>query len=470
GWLTPFRQLIGAYAFGLLLITFGSKLKNKNKRYASLLPGAGVAILFLSAYAGHLYFKFYGSTEAVLIAGIVSLAALYLFTIFASDLLLVISIAGSYFVPVLIDNVSSTVFNVSLYFAFWGVLYSLCSILLQRRILISVTSYFAIVAFQFCLVEVMDLSQAQELKWGISLQLVQFIVFSFAIFLFSVRWKQELTSSEAWSLFPALFIFYGFEYSMLSDLSPKTAPWVSFLFAIFLFVLYVSAKKRLNKASLNSAPMIAASVAMILFHSVYFKLWPGAFGVELGLLGVLLLGFLKKSGIDSKRFSIAFLFLWIIICLEYCAALGTRYSDSSFDSIRFALENLAFAGLIAYAYAKEKVDVATPSFWLLFFAALQALHGLEKVAGLLVIRPYSEYLCSALWAILALLSLGGAFNLKDKLLARGAVLILWIVSAKVLLSDLSASSSIVRIITLCIVGAILYASGLILKKFNSLEA
>ena len=468
GWLTPIRQLGGAYLFGILLIVFGFNLRAKDREYASLLPAAGLVVLFMSAYAGHLHYELYGSTQAVFIAGAISLVSLYLFTFFASDLYLLVSVAGTYLVPFLIHDVSASVFGASLYFAFWGVLFCLSAILLRRRILIAVTSYFAIVAFQFVLEETMNLPRTAELEWGIPLQLLHFVLFSVAIFLFSIRWKQELTSKEAWALFPALFIFYGFEYSMIESLKPDLAPWISLGFAAFIFILYAFARKILNKQMLASAPMIATFVAMVLFHSVYMELWPAHYSIELGLLALIALGLLKKFGVDTQKFWFAFLFLWIVVGIEYLSAIEARHTLKNGELTRYALLNLAFMGLIGYSYLSEKTSNA--SAWLLFFASLQALFGLDRIADIFADHPINSYLTSGLWGVFALLILGVAFHLKDKLFARCAVLILWLVSAKVLLVDLSASSPVVKIITLCGVGAILYASGLILKKFKEQEA
>ncbi len=50
GWLTPERQLVGAFLFGLGLIGFGIHLKSKDSSYASFLPGAGVVIGLVDAY------------------------------------------------------------------------------------------------------------------------------------------------------------------------------------------------------------------------------------------------------------------------------------------------------------------------------------------------------------------------------------------------------------------------------------
>ncbi|MEZ4755021.1 MAG: DUF2339 domain-containing protein [Bdellovibrionota bacterium] len=166
GWLTPLRQFTGAVIFGCSLIALGFKLKKRDLEYSALLPGAGVVVLFMSAYAGHLYYQLYSSSIAIFLAAAISLLSLYLFTFFAYELFLVVAIVGTYLVPLLISDVSASLAGICLYFLFWAVLYCLCAIYLKRRLLISVASYFAIVVFQFALFEVVKLPQTGELELG----------------------------------------------------------------------------------------------------------------------------------------------------------------------------------------------------------------------------------------------------------------------------------------------------------------
>ncbi|MEZ4755022.1 MAG: hypothetical protein R3A13_12100 [Bdellovibrionota bacterium] len=251
---------------------------------------------------------------------------------------------------------------------------------------------------------------------------------------------------------------------MIDKLYPQLAPWVSLGFAAFIFVLYFTAKRLLNKTTLVSAPMIATFVAAISFHAIYLNLWPKDFSVELGLISLALIAVLKRIGIDTKRFELAFACLWIIVGIEFLVSLGAGRAEN----FHFMFTNLAFVGLIAYAYSKQKNEGS--SFWLLVFASMQSLCALNRISELLVSRTIQDYFTSGLWGIFALLLLTLGFSKRDGMLAKCAVFILWLVSAKVLFLDLSGSSQIVRIITLCLVGAIIYAGGLILKRFKQLEA
>ncbi len=57
GWLTPARQIGIAVLFGLSLIAVGFRLMKSDRGYASLLPAAGIVVLYLSAFAGHLLYQ-----------------------------------------------------------------------------------------------------------------------------------------------------------------------------------------------------------------------------------------------------------------------------------------------------------------------------------------------------------------------------------------------------------------------------
>lgn len=58
GWLTPERQLALAVITGFALIGTGLWLRTADRIYASLLPGGGLVILFLSIYGAHLHYHF----------------------------------------------------------------------------------------------------------------------------------------------------------------------------------------------------------------------------------------------------------------------------------------------------------------------------------------------------------------------------------------------------------------------------
>ncbi len=64
GWLTPSRQMALAALSGLALIALGLALAGRRRRYAALLPGAGVVILFLTVFGAHVYHGLIGAPTA----------------------------------------------------------------------------------------------------------------------------------------------------------------------------------------------------------------------------------------------------------------------------------------------------------------------------------------------------------------------------------------------------------------------
>jgi uncharacterized membrane protein len=78
GWLTPLRQIACAAIFGLMLIGSGFALRRNDRDYAGLLPAAGIAVLFLTIYGGHLYHHLIGVQEAGVAIIIVCGASLWL--------------------------------------------------------------------------------------------------------------------------------------------------------------------------------------------------------------------------------------------------------------------------------------------------------------------------------------------------------------------------------------------------------
>ncbi len=101
GWLTPAVQVGGAAAFGVALIVAGFTLSRAARDYASLLPAAGIAVLFLSVYGAHLLYHLVGAGEAGSAVMVVCAASIGLCFAFDSDLYALFAVAGSYSAPFL---------------------------------------------------------------------------------------------------------------------------------------------------------------------------------------------------------------------------------------------------------------------------------------------------------------------------------------------------------------------------------
>ncbi len=460
GWLTPVRQLSGVFILGGALIALGFKIKQQDKAYASFLPGAGIVILFMGAYAGHLYFHLYEAVYAAIFAGGLSIGSLVLFRYFRHDFFLISSVFGTYLIPMLLDRYHSDPMAVRGYFLLWDALFATCSIILGQRLLISLTAYFAICFWQLLILPI-EPPNSQFLYDAITFQTLQFLILTASVALFSIKLKRPLSSKEAWAFFPVLLLFYAIQNSMLREVMSDKAAWVCLGFSAILFTIHLWAKQKLQKKTLESAPMIATFIAVSVAHSFYLEILPNSMGPWFGILMIPFLFGLKRAGLEYDRFWPVHFVIFAIIGTEYIASLGDLDRHVSASTV---FVNLGFSALLLATF--RFIPNVGSSSWILGLGIVQGLYGLKRVTDLYVDAPLNSFVASGLWGGAALLGLFYALKVKDALVGRACVIVLGFVALKVLLNDIASSGSIARVIALVFIGAVLYSGGLIWRKIQ----
>ncbi len=461
GWLTPVRQIGGAFMFGALLIAAGFRLKGKDAAFASYLPAAGVVVFFLSAYASYVVFELSSHTGSLVLCSLISIFSLYLFTEFQHGFFLVSAIFGSYCIPLLFGTGQHDRISNEVYFVLWDILYCICAIVLGERLLIGLTAYFAIGVY--FLNEVLSSGQPdhQLMQQVLSFQMFQFVLLSAAVGLFSAVRKESMRSSEAWALFPVLMLFYVTEYFMIEQIAPDFAPWSSVCFALIVFGIYFLATRYLKQDTLESEPMVLTFVCLCLTHAFYLELLPESAGPWIGIGIMLLLASLSRERFPTERFWPVYFILLAIVGSEYLKILNTSDYSLSFQGV---FMNAIYGAACFVAFFESRK--AKPLGFILIAGIIQALCGLYQLAHLLAPAGLAVYLTSGLWALLALSLLFLAYSFKDRKIAKSAVSLFGVVAVKVLFNDISESGSVGRIVALIVVGALLYAGGILLRKIN----
>ncbi len=463
GWLTPVRQLGGAVLFGLALIAAGYSLKKKDAPYSSLLPSSGIVILFMSIYGGHLGYRLYDTTAAVILVAAVAFFSVYLFRVFRHDFFLLAAIVGSYLIPLFLENYRASLSAVAWYFIFWDLVFCVLALQLKRRSVIAMLSYFAIGVF-FLLYSAQFSNNFESLQLTAAFEALQFALLAAAVGLYSVLHRAELSKAEAAALFPALIFFYAIEYALIERLYPETAPWIALLFAGVVYGIYFWSKRALQASALNSFPLVSGFVAIVFFHAFYLNILPEAYCPWLGVLLLITVPTQRRLGISFQDTWLAALALGGVIALEYCRVLSIV--DNTHENSYLVL-NLIFAGIFLYAYFSRSANRndSTP-FFLTLFASVQALYGLKRIAELLLASGTAVFFVSGFWASYALAILITAKAIGDKALAKFSLSIFAIVSFKVFFFDIDSESSLTRILALIVIGAILYSAGLILRQIE----
>jgi len=125
GWLTPERQAGLAALSGIGLIWIGFALRKADRRYASLLPAAGIVILFITVFGAHLY---YGLIAAPLATGAVAaicIATLWLGRVFHNNLYVLFAVIGAYLTPFLLPVWHANLVDLLIYYSAWSLLFAL---------------------------------------------------------------------------------------------------------------------------------------------------------------------------------------------------------------------------------------------------------------------------------------------------------------------------------------------------------
>ena len=460
GWLTPVRQVSFAAVFGLLLIGAGFVLRRHDRSYAGLLPAAGVAVLFLAIYGGHLYHHLIGAQEAGAAVIVVCSASLWLCRVFESDPFALFAVAGSYSAPFLLNGVSGSLTDVAIYYSAWSVVFSVFSIWHGRRLIYLLALYLALIGF-----DLLWRSRGGPDQWMAVLvfQTVQFTVFGIATAVFSIRQNAPLDQRDALAHLPPLLLFYFLQYSLLDRFLPALAPWIAVCSLAALALIYGTARYALQEPLPGGELLLWCYAALVLFHAGYIESVPHAWGPWVGfvLVPVVALVSIREADGFGARWPI-----WVAIGIIF----AVNYLRIIFNT---DLHGVPAKQLLAVAYAvllylgywfcrrKDLLGAAT-------VLLLSLGHICTMAAALHLLRePIIE---SAAWGVLAVACLGVSWYAKDKLMGQSSLAVFGAAAGKVLLYDLRGASTIARIVGLIILGLTFYVGGMLYQRLLARSA
>ena len=453
GWLTPLRQVAFAAVFGLLLIGSGFALRKSNRDYAGLLPAAGVAVLFLAVYGGHLYHHLIGAREAGAAIIIVCAASLWLCRAFESDLFALFAVAGSYFAPYLLKGAAGSLTDVAIYYSAWGVVFSVFSIWHGRRLIYLLALYLALIGF-----DMLWRGRGADPWFAVlAFQTAQFAIFGIATAVFSVRHSRPLDQTDALAHLPPLLLFYFLQYSLLVRHLPAMAPWIAVGSLAALAAIYGIARSTLQEPLPGGEFLLWCYTALVLFHAGYLETVPHAWGPWVGflLVPVVAVASIRDEDGFGPRWPV-WVAVGIIFALNYLRILF----DTDLHAVPARqLLPVAYAVLlyIGYWFCRQKELLGAAVMMLLSLGHICAM----AAALRLLHEPIIE---SVAWGVLAIGCLGLSLSVKDKRLGQSSLVVFGATAVKVLLSDLSGASTIARIIGLVVIGVTFYAGGMLYQR------
>jgi uncharacterized membrane protein len=470
GWLTPARQLGLSSLLGGALIAAGLAWSDKDRSYFSLLPGAGIVILFMSAYGGNLYYGLYGPWEAAMASAAVALGSLVLYRLLRQDFYVIVAVVGTYLSPILLPAIRGGLFDSMVFFAIWDATFAALAIALESRLMLLLASYLALGVFA---ATTPAAGAGDSSLWlAVGFQLLQFNVMAFGTLAYSIRLKSPLTLEEAAAFFPLLLFFYGIEYHWLNQLVHDWTPWIALGFAALVYALYAAAKDYLGESSLRSGAIVHTFVAFVLFHAVYLELLPEHYAPWLAL-GVLFLLWSSSHRLETRGKHAAYVVAaGFLLVIEYSRIM----LSGSIPVGELTALNLLYAGAFALAYlalsgSEKGIGKDDLGFMVLLAGNAQALVGLQRLTHEHLPSSLSAggpFVTTVLWALLGVGQLLWAGSRKDPALSRSALVVLGLAAFKGLVFDVAEQQPVLRIVCLLALGAALYFSGFVLRKTSEL--
>ncbi len=473
GWLTPLRQLGLAALFGITLILVGLRFRERDVAYLSLLPGTGIVILQMTAYAGKLFYNFYDGWTAGVLASLVSILSLVLFQRFKQDFYAVFAVVGSYASTLLLPSTKGTELNAMTFFLIWDVAYAVLSIMFKNRVMNLLAAHLALGVFSVQGLMLVDGHNTTALTMIAGFQLVQFLVFAVSVSVFSSKHQLPLKPMEIWAHLLLLVFFYGLEYSLVSRINHAAAPYLALAFAGIVYAIYNVTKRAMHESNLDSGPMVLSFCALVLFHAGYLELLPERVEPWLAVVLFASLPVLsKRLELKGKHMVIGGLIL-IVFIINYAKVVYLPTQGATM--VEWLALNLLFFGCLFAFYGRSvfQAGKAIANEWLilLLLADAQALLGLSRLAEQLAIvvgiAPMTRFLVSAFWGLFALGMLIWSKTRLDRLLARSSLFIFAVAIGKVLLFDIGTAGALARIFSLLTLGVVCYVGGYLYRHIES---
>jgi uncharacterized membrane protein len=455
GWLTPVRQVMLTAVLGLTLIGLGFSVRRSNPRYAGLLPGCGVVVLFLADYGAHLYHKLIGPLPATAGVVIICLLALALGRIFAADFYALFAAIGSYSSPILLANLREAPTDLAIYFSAWSILYCWHSVTVARRQVYLLAAYLAFVVFDL----VWHASTSPDWGMALAFQFVQFLIFSSTVVVFSVKHRTPLDLPVAKAHIPVLLLFYFVQYATLRQHLPAWAPWISFGSMGAVLAAYAVACASLQPPLAAGRLIASIYSAVVLLHAGYFELLPEHLRPWAALAFLIGLTAYAVARLEQAKRWWPLFAVGALVFLLNSARLLFGWEIVNVPGYRLLIPLYAAALYAGYWLSQRWTTLSTLQSALLYLGHVNVMAGAAQMFD-------ERLVISLIWGCLAVTTLVFAIRVHHKPLARSALFVFAAFVAKVVCFDLSGSDSLVRIGCLLLLGASLYSGGLLYQKVD----
>ncbi len=460
GWLTPPRQVGLALLGGLALIATGLFVSRIDRMYAAFLPAAGTVVLYITAYAAHLHYDLIARGGAFAAIGATSIVALWLGRTFNNSVFAVLATVGTYLFPLWLTQGDVAIGDFIVYYAVWGLVFAITALIEGRRTAYVLSMFCALISFQIA----WQLGGTKA-DWAsvAAFQCFQFLLSAVTAVAFSLIHRSPMSSEVAFVHGVALFYFYMLQYALLRHYAPDIVGFFALGSAVFVLAIYLVARSVLPAAQRVAGALLTSSYcAVVTAHILVFEWLPGAWLPWAALLAPLAgLAFSPVFRDTPQALLPIRLVSLVVFAVGFLASL---FNDAGQmvplpNAILFAYAAAIYLG---YALLREQGTTHGANVALLYAGHISAMLACSRA---LDSAFYSAgFSISLAWALLALAALGTALALRDRNIGRSSLLIFAASAGKVLVFDLHGANSLLRVLSLLVVGISLYAGGWLYQR------
>ncbi len=213
--ISPLTRIILGYLFGLGLLGFGIKLKNKYENYSAVLVSGAMAIMYFITYSAYGFYN--------LIPQVMAFALMVIFTVFTviaainynRQIIALIGLVGAYAVPFLLSEGSGKV----------AVLFTYMAIINIGILAIAFKKYwkplyyvsFGVTWLIFLSWYVTNYQTNQHLGLALVFSSVFYVIFYLTFLAYKLLQKEKFVMSDIIFLMINSFVFYGIGYTILDS-------------------------------------------------------------------------------------------------------------------------------------------------------------------------------------------------------------------------------------------------------------
>jgi len=293
-------------------------------------------------------------------------------------------------------------------------------------------------------------------------QFAQFGAFSATAVWFSVSNRQMMERTDAVWHGVALFYFYVVEYITVKQHAPDIAPIAALASAAVVFAAYLIAMRLIHgeRASTAGAGLVSAYCTAVTTHVLFFELLPTAYFPWAALLTIPT-AFLVYDRLRGRpEVMVPIVGAALLMAMMGFNLLVTSGSYST-DLFMPGAALFAYAAMLYFASHRMRHSGKQQS---LAIPLLYAGHITFMVATIRVFE--SGLTISIIWGVFAVVLLIIALQQGNRNLGQSSLIVFAASGLKVLLYDLTGTPSLVRVLTLIVLGSTLYAGGWIYQRIK----